>query len=48
MGIDNLDHLKPGEHDKEDVSLVIGTHTGDGPGFDSEDELPPSNLGDVK
>lgn len=44
MGIENVDHLKPGEHDEEDVPTVVETHTGDGPGFESEDQLPPSDL----
>lgn len=31
-------------HDDEDVPAALGRATSDGPGFDSEDELPESDF----
>lgn len=34
----------PSQYDEKDVPKVIKNHTGDGPGVESEDELPPSDF----
>lgn len=34
----------PARYDSKDVPLVIKEHTGDGPGVESEDELPASDF----
>lgn len=32
------------DHDEEDVNALLDRETADGPGFDTEDELPPSDF----
>ncbi|HET9787097.1 MAG TPA: hypothetical protein VFP47_08190 [Pyrinomonadaceae bacterium] len=44
MGIENVNELIQGEHDNEDVETAIERETQDGPGFESEEELPESDF----
>lgn len=52
MGIQNINELTDGpdfdvNHDDTDVPAALARDTQDGSGFDSEDELPPSDFEEV-
>jgi hypothetical protein len=44
MGIEGIKNLTDDDYDRTDVADALARKTQDGPGFESEEELPPSDF----